>query len=254
MPAAALTVARFTLLESRRSRVWLIAVGAVVACALAAEFGAALAITDSASYRSGLTAASARVVMVLVAVLFVATSVVREQDDRLLDLVLSRPLSRASWYCGRLLGFAVFALGLAALAAAPLAWSAGPAAALTWAVCFAAELEIMVAATLACVVTLRQVTPAVVAAAAFYVLARAIDAMVLLSRGPTVDAEAPGAALVAGAVEALAVLLPSLDRFGHSGWLDPGVAAGLAPVLGEAAIYVVLLLAVGLFDCYRHDG
>ncbi|MGR8919782.1 MAG: ABC transporter permease [Gammaproteobacteria bacterium] len=250
---AAASIARFTLIEGLRARLLLIAVGMVVLLLLAAEFSAGLAITDSQSYRTGVYAALARIAFVLVVVLFVATSVVREFDHRLLDLTLSRPVSRAAWYLGRLGGFALLAFALAVLAALPLAVTAAPAPAAAWGVSLAAELCLVTALALTAVVTLRQVPLAVTAAAAFYLLARVTDAMVLMSRGPTVDAEAWSAQWIARAVDALALVVPPLDRFTRAAWLNADALPELAPLVLQAAVYIVLLAAVGLFDLYRVD-
>jgi ABC-type Na+ efflux pump permease subunit len=246
------SIARFTLIEGWRSHLFAIAIGLLAAVALAAEFSAGLAITDTQSYRTGVYAALSRLALVLVVILFVATSVVRELQDRLLDLTLSRPVSRASWYLGRLLGFCALATVLALLAAAPLAVTASPYQALVWGVSLAAELCLISVACLTCVVTLRQVTLAVTATAAFYILARSIDAVVLMSRGPAVDPTAWSSQLIATGVEMIALVVPALERFTRAAWLGAdAVPAELAPVLMQTVIYACLLIAVGLFDVYR---
>jgi hypothetical protein len=56
-------------------------------------------------------------------------------------------------------------------------------------------------------------------------------------------------------VDALALLLPGLDRFAQSVWLADGT--GSWPVLGanavQAALYVTLLGAASMFDFYRRN-
>ena len=116
-----------------------------------------------------------------------STSVVRELQDRLLDLTLSRPVPRVSWYLGRLAGFAAAATALAVLAVIPLMFYAPAGATLAWGASLAAELWIVAAACLTCVITLGQVTFALIVVAAFYVLSRAMSAIVLMSSGPAVD-------------------------------------------------------------------
>ena len=54
-------------------------------------------------------------------------------------------------------------------------------------------------------------------------------------------------------IDALALLLPHLDRFTRGDWLvyhDGGVA-DLAGIAAQTAIYVALLAAAALFDLYR---
>ena len=247
-------IARFTVLEGWRGRTLWMAVGVVLVAWLVAQFSAGLAITDSLSYRSAIYAWLARPVLVLVLILAVAASVVREFSDRLLDLTWSRPVSRAVWFSGRLAGFVVLALVFALIAALPLLpYAAGPAVAV-WGASLAMELALLACACLVAAVTLRQVTLAVTVTAAFYVLARTIDAIVLMSRGPTVDLSHWSTPVIAEIVAIIARVLPALDRFTDSAWLHQGVSADvLAPLAVDVLVFGALLIAVGLFDVYRLD-
>jgi hypothetical protein len=252
MSSALLGIARFTLLEGRRGQLPLLLAVLLVVAGLLAVFAASLAITDSLAYRVGVYAGVARLGLVLLVALFVAASVVREFEDRMLDLTLSRPVSRAAWYGGRLAGFAALAVLGATLAALPLCLGAPAARVLAWGATLAAELLVVAAVSLTCAVTLRQVTAVVAVTLAFYLLARAIDALVLMSHGPTVDPASWVTLVVAGGVEGLALLIPPLGRFADSGWLMADDA--LPPLAGlaiETFCFVGLVAAVGLFDLYR---
>ena len=248
-------IAHLSLLEARRTHLPGTVIGIVVASLLLAECAAGLAITDSHSYRLGIYAASSRLLMVVCTVLFVATSVVRELADRVIDLTLSRPLSRSTWLLGRLTGFGAVVCCLALAAAAPLAFTSSPLAALVWGLSLAAELVLVAAATLSCAVALTQVVTSVLAVAAFYLLSRSIDAIVLMSRGPTVDAGAWSSIFIEHAVTGLAMLLPALSDYTQFAWLSDA-ATGLAalPALSvQTVIYCLLLAAVGLFDFIRRE-
>ncbi|MEQ8230470.1 MAG: ABC transporter permease [Gammaproteobacteria bacterium] len=251
---AVAAIAGFTLLEARRTRAWL---GALVVVALSmalAELAAALALTESASYRSGIYAALVRLACVLVTMLFVAQSVARELADRLIDLTLGRAVARTEWYCGRLGGCAAAAVLLALLATLPLIAGAPVARALAWGGSLAMELVLVAAVCLTCTVTLRQVTLAVTATSAFYLLARAIDAMVLMSQGPTADLAQWSGRAVAAAVALVALVLPSLDRYARADWLhDAASAPALGPLAIECAVFVLLVAAIGLVDFHRAE-
>ncbi|MEX2480815.1 MAG: hypothetical protein WD928_08140 [Gammaproteobacteria bacterium] len=254
MSRALLSIARFTLLEGRRSRLPWIALGLIGCAFVAAEFSAALAITDSSSFRIGVYAALVRTGLVVLLVLFVATCVVRELSDRMLDLTLARPVPRASWYLGRLSGFCAIALVLALFAAVPLLAMVEYARVLAWAVALAAELALLGAVCLTATVTLRQVVPAVLVSGAFYVLARAIDAIVLMSQGPTVVPDAWSTQVISELLALIALLMPPLDRIAATSWLLGSSALPPAGALAaEVLIFSVLVVAVGLFDLYRVD-
>ncbi|MEQ8661505.1 MAG: hypothetical protein RLW62_11850 [Gammaproteobacteria bacterium] len=251
---AAASIARFTLLEARRTRTWLGALAVVAGALAVAELAAALAITESTSYRNGIYAALVRVACVLVTMLFVAQGLARELADRLLDHTLARPVSRTQWFLGRLAGAAAVAGLLAALACVPLLPAAAPLRVLAWGGSLAAELVLVAAVCQTCMVTLRQVTLAVTATSAFYLLARAIDAMVLMSTGPAVDLARWSSRAVAATVELLALGLPALDRYTQAAWLgdDAGLPA-LAPFGFEWAVFVALVVTIGLVDLHRAE-
>lgn len=251
---AVIHIARFTWLETRRGRQpWLIA-GVMALAMLGALFAADLALTDSASYRSGVYAGLVRVTLVFLTMLLVATGVAREQEERRLELSLSRPLSRAEWYGGRLLGHGVVALIAGLGAGLPLFALAPAAASLIWTLSFAVELALVAAATLAIIVTLRQVTTCVLAVAAFYLLARAMPAIVLMSTGPTVDPAAWSSALIARFVGVLALLLPDLAACARADWLfGAAPLPALGPLLLDGVIAIVLFSAVGLIDLARRN-
>ena len=249
------SIARLTLIEAWRTRVWLLALVALVVLLLLAEFAAGLAITDSASYRSGIYAALARLVCVLVTMLFVAQSLARELADRLLDLTLARAVSRAQWFLARLSGFAAGGVMLAALASAPLLWLAPAPAVFAWGVSLALELAVVAAVCQTCSVTLRQVTLAVSVTSAFYLLARAIDAMVLMSQAAVTDPTQWTSRVIGEAVRLIALVLPALDRFTAAAWLQSGAEAPeLLPVALDSAVFIALVIAIGLFDFYRSEA
>ena len=248
-------VARFTLLEAARTRLPWTALLVIMSGVVMAECAAGLALTDSQSYRIELYAVWTRVALVFCAALFVATSVVRELADRAIDLTLSRPLSRAAWFIGRVAGHSAALVVVALVAALPLAFASAPLAALAWGVSLAAELGLVAAATLSCAVALSQVTATVLAVAAFYLLSRVMGAIVLMSTGPAVDAEAWSSLLIAQLVHWLALLLPALDDYTRTAWLADGslALAALPAIVVQTAIYAVLLVAVGLFDFTRRE-
>ena len=100
-----------------------------------------------------------------------------------------------------------------------------------------------------------QVTLAISAVMAFYVLARAISAFRLIAESPLLPQDSFAQEVIGWFMEALAFVLPSLDRFTRSEWLMYGEAgwADLGPVLAQSAIYLALLASAALFDLYRRN-
>lgn len=238
------TIAAYTLLEALRNRLaWVLGALAIGALALGGFVGQ-LALTESAALQAALLAALLRLCCVLLVASFVAVGVVREAGDKGQELLLALAMPRAAYVLGKLAGFALVALlpallfGLMALMLAPPAWCAA------WALSLWCELWIVAAFSLLCVLTLGQVTPALAATLGFYLLARAIGSLQAMAQD--------GAALPRIAIDALAALLPQLDRYTRSEWLVYG-GAQVAPLLAQTAIYVGLLGAAALFDFYRKE-
>ena len=248
-------IAGYTFLEATRNRlVWLVLV-LVAGCLLLAAFVGSVAITETRQFQSGLAGASLRGCAVFTLALFVITSMVREFADKGFELVLSLPVRRATYLLGKLAGFALLALAISALCALPLLLLAPAGQVLLWGVSLACELLLVTSLSLLCLLTFAHVTTALSAVAAFYLAARSIAAVQLIAHG-TLAVQDP--LLRAGSralVDGLAFVLPELHRFTSSRWLvyhDAGLA-DLVPVLGQTAVYLVLLVTAALFDLYRKN-
>ena len=248
------TVIRFVWLELTRARLWWLALALVGSGSAIAEFTAAIAVTESAQHRLVFYAASMRIAAVFVMALLVATSILREIDDKVVELALSRPLSRSEWYIGKLLGYITTSMAFSLVIASPLIFQV-PVPGLIWCFSLLLELTIVVAAALAFAITLKQSPLALSVVAGFYILARGIAGMALISRGPTVDLSSASNQFIARLVDVLAHVLPDLHRFTDSAWLlgMPPSAADLGVLTIQTLVYTTLLAAVGLFDLHRRN-
>jgi len=249
------TIARYTLLEALRIRLpWLfVVVLALILCA--GYFIQQLAITESARLQIGFSAAAARMAAVFMLSLHILTSMVREFNDKGLELTLSFDLRRSHYVLGRLCGFTLIALGVALLATLPQLLLASPHDALLWGISLALELVIVAALSLFCIVTFTQLMPAASFVLGFYLLARALSAIRLMSDTPIIGADTASHRVISLLIDALALVLPALDRFTQSVWLADGTASW--PALGanaaQAVIYTVLLAAAAMFDFSRRN-
>ena len=250
---AVFTIARFTALEAARGRLaWLVAGFTLAGCVLA-TFAGEIAITETREVRGGLLAAWLRACAVFTVSAFVTASAVRELHDKGLDLILSMPVRRGTYYAGKLAGFAgVSALSAAACGLA-LVWFAPPAQAALWAASLGLELLIVTAMSLLCVLTFPQIAWALGTVIGFYVLSRAMAALQLMAHDPLADPASVVQQLIRALVDTLAFVLPDLDRFTESEWLidGAGTVADLGFAAMQAVIYVALLCAAALFDLYR---
>lgn len=250
-----LTIACFTLLEALRTRlVWIVLV-ILALLFVGSLFVQHISVTETARMQTGFLAATARMAAVFVLSLHLAGSMVREFNDKVVDLLLSLALPRAGYYVGKFLGFAGIAAAISALttlALAPLAPGQGLA---LWGVSLAMELALIAALTLFCVITFAQIMPAISFVIAFYLLARSISAVRLLSTSQLLAPNDWSNRAIAHLVEALGWLLPDLARFTSTAWLvdHDGSLGSLGINAIQTLIYGSLLLGAGLFDLYRKN-
>jgi len=252
MPAAIL--ARSILLEARRGGLpWLAAASIVAGLALAA-FLSQVTLTESLALQAAILAALLRACAVFLIAAQVATSTLREINDKGMELMLSLPLSRSAQYLGRLAGFAGCGVVLAfAFALVLLPW-APPAAAALWGLSLACEVALVAAAALFFAMTLAQLVPAIAATAGLYLLARSMAAIQAIASGPVADTTLTGR-IARFSVDAIALLLPRLDQVTRTEWLLYGApsAGAWAAAVGGLVLYGLLLVAAGLFDFHRRN-
>jgi|SRR5688572_18129959 len=255
MPAAifsAIHLARCILLEAARGGLPWLAAAAIVAAVALAAFVSQLALTESRELQAALVAAVLRACAVFLVAAHVAASTLREMNDKTLEFLLSLPLSRASQYGGRLLGFAAAAALLAAAFALPLLAWATPAAVAAWGLSLALECALVAAAALFFAMSLGQLVPAIAVTAALYLLGRSMSAIQAIAAGPLTEPSL-AATIARYAVDAVALVMPSLDQATRTEWLLYGTPApgAYAGALLGLALYGALLAAAGLFDFHR---
>ena len=93
---AILTIALFTLREAIQNRLISLVLAALISLFGLAEFIGEVAITESAETKVSILSSALRFFAVLLTSLFVTMSMLREQHEKSLNLVLSLPISRAN--------------------------------------------------------------------------------------------------------------------------------------------------------------
>ncbi len=252
---AIFAITRFTLLEALHNRlVWLFLLLLLIGIMLA-EFMGGISITESLVVKTSLLSASLRIFAVFVISLFVITSMVREINDKGLALTLSFPVSRASYYFGKFLGYSFIAFMMVLLIGFCLIFYAPALQVFIWISSLFCELLIMTALCLLCVFTFTQVTTAITAVAAFYVLARSLHAIQLMSQGPLIDPNSLVQTYSIKVLNIIAHFLPDLHRFSPSSWLVYAETSvdQIIPIILQTVIYVSVLTMAGLFDLYRKN-
>ena len=199
---------------------------------------------------------STRLILVTGLVLFVCFHVQRGFENREIDLMLSRPISRPQFVLITWAGFSGVALlmALVAVVLVPLAGWPARGGLLLWAGSLVLETLLVVAVALFFALSLRTAVGSAMATLGFYLLARMAGFLlgIVQSDWKAVATDMIGTVLGYG-VYAVGLVLPRLDLFGQTWWLAHGNTggAGLLPVAAQAAVYIPLLLAAAMFDFRR---
>lgn len=244
-------IARFVLLEALRGGLPWLALLCIAASAGLAAFLAQVALTEARELQAAAAAALLRASAAFLIAAHVVASVAREASERGLELALTLPISRSTYYAGKLAGFAGCAVLLATAFAAPmLAWSA-PLALASWWVSLAAETALVAAIALFFSTALGGVVPAIAATAGLYLLGRSVSTIQAIAAGPLVDQEST----LRGIVDSLAFLIPRLDGATRTAWLlyDAPAPHDFTVALAGLAIHCAFFSAAGLFDFSRRD-
>lgn len=251
----ALTIARFTLLESVRTRLPWVWAGVLAFFGAASLFINQIALTESERMQWSFYASGVRLAAVLTLASYITSSIVRELNEKGMEMLLALDLPRAAYVGGKVLAFVCAAMAMAVLAALPIALARPLAAVAAWTFSLGCELAIVAAFALFCVISFRQIVPALLLVSAFYLLARSIDALRLMSESAVIGGLGTMRSLFEHAFDAIALVLPSLERFTLTEWIaDGGVAIeALAPIAVQSLVYTVLLFAASLVDFYRSE-
>lgn len=248
-------IARYTVLEAWRNRLFVLVVVAVMLLALLSLFARELAVTESGRLQTAILASTLRVASVFLIALYILNGLTREFNDKVLELMLSLDLPRPGYLMGKFLGFAIVALAIAAIVTVPVAVLAPAHAALAWGCSLALELLIIAALSVFCITTFTQLLPAAAFVTAFYLLARSITAIQLMSGSSLLGVDELGQKVSLLLADVLAIALPRLDAFTQTAWLvnDAGAPVALFGVALQTVVYVGLLLAAAMFDLYRKN-
>ena len=245
-------IARFVLLEALRGGLPWLGLACVGASVGLAVFLAQVALTETRELQASISAALLRACAAFLIAIHVVATMAREANDRGLQLALTLPISRSTYYAGKLWGFTCCGALLATAFAVPLlAWSALPSLVLWW-ISLALELALVAAMGLFFSTTLTGVVPAIAATTGLYLLGRSISTMQAIVGGPLAKGSENA---LRGAVDVFAILVPRLDWGTRTEWLvyGPPAADDLLAAWTGSAIYFALLAAAGLFDFSRRD-
>ena len=247
------TLAWFTFRESIKNRVvWIAFAFALISIGLA-SFLSEVAITEAEQIQVSFLAASYRLCGVFVIVIFVVSTIVREFNDKCLELYLSLPIARLVYFLGKIAGFILCSTVVALLFSSVLLLYVDHQGIFYWSFSFLCELIIMTLVSVFCVFTFNQQIPTSVSVAIFfYMLCRSTDAIILISKSAVLHSSLANI-LFSSVIDVLFSVFPRFDRFTKTEWLVYGDIANVVDFLFPTLIFVTLLGAASMFDFMRKN-
>lgn len=249
-----LTFANYTFREMISNRLLvLIALFAILGLGLA-SFLAEVAITEHEQVQLALVAALYRFCAVFLMMVFVVSSIVREFNDKCLELYLAMPISRTIYFAGKVCGFILCGFVLSLVFAAVMLLYTDWQTLLLWCISLTAELAIVSVFAFFAVLTFnQQITASVFITFFFYMLSRMTDTIQLISESP-IMAETLGNNILEFMLSILRVVLPRLSNFTQTDWLVYGGGWDQLPlILGATVVYCFLLGAMAMWDFMRKN-
>lgn len=250
-----LTTIRYILLTALRDWLFTAVTAGVFLIVSLSLFLGGTALVEKQELALVYSAGASRIFVMVGLMLFVCFHVRRAFENREIEMFLSKPMSRLSFLICYWLGFSVLALlfVLLLILSVGLLFGADPAGIAVWSLSLFLESMIVTAFALACALILSSAVSAVLACFAFYTIARLMGFMLAFLDKPGALADFTSThGIMDYTMAATAMLLPRLDLFGKTEWLVYGFdGQGLWIFFVQAAVYVPLLLCMGLYDFSR---
>lgn len=246
-------IAKYSIWEAIRDKFLIFIFAGMAGFFLASLFIGELAITEGAITQAAILGSALRLFSVFTIGLFVITSMIREFNDKGFELILSHPVPRFSYYFGKFAGFSFVALIVAFICICCLCFYVPLSPALIWSLSLFCELLIIISLSLLCVFSFNSITISFSIVMAFYMLSRSIEAIQLISDSPIVAIGSMSHKFMNGLLDAIAYLIPDLNKFTQTDWLIYGSEYNFSMVVVQTLIYVMLLSCVSLFDLYRKE-
>jgi ABC-type transport system involved in multi-copper enzyme maturation permease subunit len=247
-------LAQYTLTEALYSRFFitlLLIVGLSFGLSLFLE---QIVLFEKASTQLVLIAAFLRLSAIYLIGLFVVSSMSQEFNQQTIYLFMALPLARSTYIMGKLLGFSVLALAICGLFTLLLLAYIDSIQLVLWLISLYCELLLIVSLAMFFSLSFHHTLPALSALIGFYLLARSIYAIQLMSYHFQNSSQWLEWSLY-HISQFVALLLPDLSRFTRSEWLiyQTGHWDVLLELILQTAIYLLLIISAMLFDFYRKN-
>lgn len=196
-------------------------------------------------------AGSSRAILVIGMILFVCLSVARAFENKEVEFIISKAISREQFILSYILGFfiAAFLIFIPLVTAILIVTKANKFGLLIWSASLLSELMIIISFALLASLILKNSFSAIMASFCFYIISRLMGVFVLAINLPQ-DLTQAKSQLLGVSLKFLSAVFPRLDLFTQSEWLFYGVSefSNLKIILIQSLIYIPLMIFMAFHD------
>jgi ABC-type transport system involved in multi-copper enzyme maturation permease subunit len=246
---------RYILLTAIRDRLFVGLLLGIAASSYICSVLGATAMLEPEAMTLSFTAATSRVIIMVGIIVFIGFHVRNAFDSKEIDVVLSRPISRATLVISYWLGFAVVAtiLTIPAIGIVYYLGIINQTGFMVWSISLILESWMVVAIALFASFTFKSGVSAVLSSLAIYTLSRMIGFfLATLKSGVIFQSEALHLS-AKWTITVISTIIPRMDFFAKSSWLVYGPKSYDDALLCvyQAAIFIPLLIAAAVIDFKR---
>ncbi len=245
------SILKYVLKNALRDRLY-IGIALLLVCAFAvAIFLGSTAASENTQTTAAFAAGAGRVIINLGIILFVCLNVARAFENKELEFILSKAVSREKFILGYLSGFFIASFIIFSLFATALflLTSADLIGTLIWLLSLALELLIVICFSLLAALILKNPLSAIMASCGFYFLSRLMGIFILSLENLQIASKP----ILIYAIKIISLIFPRLDLFAQSAWINYAVQDYkiLTIIAAQSLIYTALLIFMSFFDFKR---
>jgi len=245
------SILKYILFTGIRDRLYIgLFISLVVAFSISIFLGST-ALIEQQQMTAAYIAGSSRAILTIGMILFVCLNVNRAFENKEVEFILSKSVSREQFILGYLLGFllAAFLIFIPLVGTILIVTKANQIGLLIWSVSLLFEVLIVISFALLSSLILKNSFSAIMASFAFYMISRLMGMFVMAIDLPGDFAQTKNH-ILASILKILSALFPRLDLFGQSEWLSYGVTdfSNFKIILLQSAIYIPLMIFMAFHD------
>jgi len=252
------TTIRYVLLAALRDRIFPVLIAGMIFSGLIAGSLAGTSLVEEQAMTLSFSAGVARLVLAIGMVVFVAFHMRYAFDNKEVDVMLSRPISRPQLVLGYWMSFACIATLLAAAAVGLMAFlePQNMVGFMHWGISLMLELWLIASLVLFTSLMLSSAVVSVMVSLGIYVLARMMGYFLATIKSGLLFRDANLSEAARQTIDKIAAFVPRLDFFAPSEWLIYGIPTDgnvVSLYMLQAVIFIPLLLLAATVDFKKRE-